>query len=145
MSVSGATPLGDLRERVIGCAIEVHRQLGPGLLESIYRDCLSIELRSAGLQVERERRVLLEYKGQPVGDNLKLDLIVENRVVIEVKAVEQIHPVHLAQVITYLKLTGIPTGLLMNFNVTSLRSGLRRLDRPDLFAKKDRPPSHRNP
>jgi GxxExxY protein len=93
-------------------------------------------LRAENLRVERERRVSLEYKGQRVTGKLKLDLLVENSVIIEVKAVERIHPVHQAQVITYLKLTGYPAGLLMNFNTTSLRAGLKRLDHPDRYVRK---------
>jgi GxxExxY protein len=124
-----------LRERVIGCGIAVHRTLGPGLLESIYRDCMLIEVRANNLRVESERRVSLTYRGERVGGKLTLDLIVEDCLVIEIKAVEHILPVHLAQVITYLKLTGCPGGLLMNFNTTSLRAGLKRLVHPDLYVK----------
>ena len=123
-----------LTERVIGCAIEVHRALGPGLLESVYRDCMLIETRLQGLKVEHERRVAIEYRGQRVPASLVLDLVIERFLVVELKTVERIHPLHLAQVITYLKLTGCPAGLLMNFNSTSLRAGLRRLDHPTLYA-----------
>jgi GxxExxY protein len=125
-----------LTERVIGCAIEVHRTLGPGLLESIYRECLAMELAMNQLSFERERHVPIDYKGQRVRGALKLDLLVEDCLVVELKTVEALHPVHLAQVMTYLKLTGHPAGLLMNFNVTSLRAGLRRLDHPDRYIKK---------
>ncbi len=128
--------LDALTEKAIGCGIEVHRTFGPGLLESIYRDCLVIELRTSGLRVQCARRVGLTYKGQPVGPHLEIDLLVEGCLIIEVKSVDRIHPVHLAQVITYLKLTGCPVGLLMNFNTTSLRAGLKRLDHPDLYAKR---------
>jgi GxxExxY protein len=124
-----------LTERVIRCAIEVHRLLGPGLLESPYRECLLFELVSTELKVERERLVPVIYKGQIVSDALKIDLLVENTVVVEVKAVESIHPLHLAQVITYLKLTGHPAGLLMNFNAITLKAGLRRLDHPDRYRR----------
>ena len=117
--------LDALTERVIGCGIEVHRTLGPGLLESVYRDCLVIELRGEGLRVQRECPVRVVYKGQPVGGNLKIDLLINDRVIVEVKTVERIHPVFQAQVMTYLKLTGCPAGLLMNFNTTSLRAGLK--------------------
>ena len=120
-----------LTEKVIGCAIEVHRTLGPGLLEGVYRECLIVELAAAQLGVQSERRVHLEYKGQPIRGELKLDLLIEGCLVVELKAVGSLLPVHLAQVITYLKLTGCPAGLLMNFNTTSLRAGLRRLDHPD--------------
>ena len=125
-----------LTERIIGCAIEVHRTLGPGLLESVYRECMMIEMSEDHLRVQRERQIPLEYKGQRITSVLKLDLLVEGCVVVELKAVERLHPVHLAQVITYLKLTGCPAGLLMNFNSTTLRAGLRRLDHPDLYVNK---------
>jgi GxxExxY protein len=125
-----------LTETVIGCAIEVHRTLGPGLLESVYRECMIIEMRGEHLCVESERHVPLEYKGQRIKGQLKLDLLVEHCVVVELKAVDHLHPVHLAQVITYLKLTGYPAGLLMNFNSTSLRAGLKRLDHPDRYVNK---------
>jgi GxxExxY protein len=136
MDGSSSDTIDLLTEKVIGCGIEVHRALGPGLLESIYRDCMAIELRAQNLRVERDRHVVVTYKGESVGGILKLDLMVEGRLVVELKAIEQIHPVHLAQVITYLKLTGCPAGLLMNFNTTSLRAGLKRLDHPDLYVKK---------
>ena len=128
-----ASLLDALKERVIGCAINVHRVFGPGLLESIYQRCMVIELRAGGLSVERERRVSLKYREQNIGPGLKIDLIVSGCLIVEVKAVERIHPVHLAQVITYLKLTGLPEGLLMNFNTTSLRAGLRLVVHPDLY------------
>jgi GxxExxY protein len=95
-----------------------------------------IEMRANGLRVERERRVSLKYREQLIPSSLTMDLVVEECVVVELKAVENIHPVHLAQVVTYLKLTGYPAGLLLNFNVTSLRAGLRRLVHPALYAKK---------
>ena len=125
-----------LTDRVIACAIAVHRELGPGLLESVYRDCLIYELTSEDLHLERERRVPIEYRGRRIRHDLKLDLLVEGAVVIEVKAVEQLHPVHQAQVITYLKLSGYPAGLLMNFNVASLRTGLKRLDHSNRYVKR---------
>ena len=124
-----------LTEKIIGCAMTVHRALGPGLLESVYRDCLIIELATEKLRTECDKPVPLSYRGQPVSD-LKLDLLVEGRVIVEVKAVSQLHPVHQAQVLTYLKLTGHPVGLLMNFNTTTLRAGLKRLVHPDLYVKK---------
>ena len=125
-----------LTERVIGCAIEVHRILGPGLLESIYRECLAMELDANRLQFVSERNVPIEYKGHRVKGALKLDLLVGGCLVVELKAVESLHPVHSAQVLTYLKLSGFPAGLLMNFNATSLRAGLRRLDHPDRYRAK---------
>ena len=130
-------PIDELTERVIGCAIEVHRLMGPGLLESIYHGCLEIELKAANLKVESKRKIRIEYKGQRANDDLTLDLLVDGRLVVEVKAVETLHSIHTAQVVTYLKLTGFPAGLLINFNTTSLRKGgLKRLDRPDLYQQK---------
>jgi len=133
MRIVLADDLEALKERVIACGIEVHRTLGPGLLESIYRDCMAIELRAAGLSVERERRVAIRYRDQTVGGSLKLDLVVDSRLVVEIKAVDRPHPVFMAQVITYLKLTGFPVGLLMNFNTTVLKAGLKVLVHPDLY------------
>lgn len=128
--------INSLADQVIGSAIEVHRHLGPGLLESIYRECLMMELHANQLRLESERFVPIEYKGRRVRGGLKLDLVVEGCLVVELKAVEALHPVHSAQVLTYLRLTGFPVGLLMNFNVTALRAGLRRLDHPDRYVKK---------
>ena len=130
------TDVEELTERIIGCAIEVHRILGPGLLESVYRECMILELRREHLRVDSERQVSLDYKGERISSGLELDLLVEGCIVVELKAVERIHPIHLAQVITYLKLTGYPAGLLMNFNATTLRAGLKRLDHPDRYVKK---------
>ena len=114
----------ELTEQIIGCSIEVHRNLGPGLLESVYRDCLIIEMRMQGLRIDSERRLAFDYKGQRISGALKLDLLVNDCVIVELKAVEYLHPVHSAQVITYLKLSGYPAGLLMNFNSTTLKAGL---------------------
>ena len=127
----------ELTEKIIGCAIEVHRILGPGLLESVYRECMMIELKLEGLRFENERNIALDYKGQRIKGALKVDLLVEGWIVVELKAVERLHSVHLAQVITYLKLTGCPAGLLMNFNSATLKAGLRRLDHPDRYVKKN--------
>lgn len=125
-----------LTETIIGCAIEVHRTLGAGLLESVYRECMIIEMTRAPLCFEQERTIRLNYKGIPINTRLRLDLVVEGLVVVELKAIECVHPIHLSQVITYLKLANCPAGLLLNFNVTSMRKGVRRLDRPDLYAQK---------
>lgn len=95
-----------------------------------------IELKSANIDLESDCRVPIEYKGQRIRGELKLDLLVEGCIVVELKAVDHMHPVYLAQVITYLKLTGCPAGLLMNFNSASLRAGLRRLDHPDVHKRK---------
>ena len=130
-----AVALDLLIETVIGCAIAVHRALGPGLLESAYRECLIIELRLAGLRVVSDHAVHIEYRGQRVPNALKVDLLVEDCLILELKAVDRIHPVHLAQVITYLRLTDCPAGLLLNFNGTTLKAGLRRLYHPDRYVK----------
>ncbi len=126
-----------LTEKIIGCAIEVHRTLGPGLLESLYQECLVIELAEQQLSFEADRCVNLEYKGRRIRHTLRLDLLVEGVVVVELKSVERLHPVHSAQVITYLKLTGCPAGLLMNFNEASLRAGLKRLHHPDRYVRRE--------
>lgn len=125
-----------LTEKIIGCAIAVHTELGPGLLESIYRDALAIELELQKLRFESERRVKVAYRGRPIAERLQIDILVEQKVIVEAKAVERLNPVHQAQVITYLKLTGCPAGLLMNFNSTVLRAGLKRLDHPDRYIQK---------
>ena len=125
--------LDAITKEIIGAAIEVHRALGPGLLESVYRACLLIELRLRSLKVEEGRKVFIEYKGHHPPGWLVLDLLVEDRIVIELKAVERLQPVHSSQVITYLKLAGLPTALLINFNTTTIKSGVRRLYRPDLY------------
>jgi GxxExxY protein len=128
--------IDQLTELVIGLAIRVHDTLGPGLLESIYRDCLVLELVANDLDVAVEHHVPVVYREQTIRDDLRIDILVDRHLVIEIKAVERLLPVHKAQVITYLKLTGCPAGLLLNFNATSLRAGLRRLDRPDLYARR---------
>lgn len=115
-----------LTERIIGCAIEVHRVLGPGLLESAYVEALSVELAEAGLRFGRQVPVPLTYKGRYLGE-YRLDLLVADAVVVEVKAVERFDPVHEAQVLTYLRLTGKRVGLLINFNRRLLREGIKRL------------------
>lgn len=132
-----ASPYFELSEKIIECAIEVHRDLGPGLLESIYQEALGVELADAGLQVKTGMRVPVVYKGRRISADLKLDLLVEDVIIVEVKAVEGYHPVHLAQLITYLKLAARPKGLLINFNTASLRrGGLRAAFHPTLYKKK---------
>jgi GxxExxY protein len=122
--------------RVIGCAIEVHRVLGAGLLESVYHECLVAELKLRGLSVETQKWLAIDYKGLHLPCGLKVDVIVERCLIVELKAVESLHPVHQAQLITYLKLTGCPAGLLVNFNEVLLKNGLRRLDHPERYASK---------
>ena len=117
----------DISGRIIGCAIEVHKALGPGLLESAYEECLFFELRGAGLKVERQKPLPVVYKEVKLEAGYRIDLLVENKVVVELKAVEALNDVHTAQVLTYLKLSGCKLGLLMNFNVVKLVDGIKRL------------------
>jgi GxxExxY protein len=123
----------DLTDAIIGCGMRVHDAFGPGLLESVYKPCLLIELQTAGYRVDTTRRIPLVYRGHDIGATFCPDIIVEDVVVVELKAVEALAPVHKTQVITYLKLTGLPVGLLMNFNVDVMKSGVRRVVRPDLY------------
>lgn len=115
-----------LTDIIIGCAIEVHRHLGPGLLESAYQECLLFELRSKGLIVQKEKPVPIVYKDIKLDHGYRIDLLVENKVVIEIKTVESFTDVHSAQVLTYLKLGNYPLGLLLNFHTTLLKNGLKR-------------------
>jgi GxxExxY protein len=117
--------INSLTERIIGCGIEVHRQLGPGLLESIYESALCVELEIAGLQYQRQVPVSVSYKNQIIGD-LRLDLVVENSVVVEIKSVDRIEPLFEAQVLTYLRVSGKRVGLLINFNSRLLKTGIQR-------------------
>ncbi|HZC24493.1 MAG TPA: GxxExxY protein [Candidatus Binatia bacterium] len=112
---------------IIGAAIEVHRHLGPGLLESAYEECLCHELHLRGLSFERQVDLPVQYKGLHLGCGYKIDLIVEQEVILELKAIETILPVHEAQLLTYLKLAGKHVGLLINFNTPILTSGIRRI------------------
>ncbi len=116
-----------LTAAVIGAAIEVHKLLGPGLLEVLYERALRHELLLRGIPFESQQPVPVNYKGQHLGDDLRLDLVVEKRLIVELKAIDQFHPIHEAQLITYLKLTGVRTGLLINFNVRLLKDGLKRI------------------
>ena len=118
--------LDQLAHDVIGAAIEVHRILGPGFLESVYEQSLCVELELRGIPFMQQYPVALLYKGHSVGDQ-RLDLLVDNRLVVELKAVSELLPVHQAQIISYLKATGCQLGLLMNFNVTILKEGVRRV------------------
>lgn len=114
-----------LTERIIGCAIAVHRELGPGLLESTYEEALCIELADAGLSYRRQLSVPATYKGRTIGE-YRIDLLVQDEVIVEIKSVEQLNPVFEAQILTYLKVTGKKTGLLFNFNTRLLKDGVRR-------------------
>jgi GxxExxY protein len=116
-----------LTEQIIGAAIQVHRELGPGLLESVYEACLCHELSLNGLKIERQKTVPISYKGIRLDAGYRLDMVVENKVIVEIKAVSELLPVHEAQLLSYLKQVGGGRGLLINFNVKLLKHGLRRL------------------
>jgi GxxExxY protein len=116
-----------LTEAIIGFAIEVHRQLGPGLLESAYEECLCYELRQGSIAYQRQIQLPVTYKSVRLDSGYRIDILVENSVILELKTVERLLPVHEAQLLTYLKLSGIHTGLLLNFNAAVLKDGLRRL------------------
>ena len=115
-----------LTEKVIGCAIEVHRILGPGLLESAYQRCMLFELRKQGLAVETEVPMPVNYKGEIMDCGYRVDILVEKSLILELKAVETILPIHQAQLLTYMKLAGIHLGLLINFHQPRLVDGLKR-------------------
>jgi GxxExxY protein len=116
----------ELTSKIIGCAIEVHKVLGPGLLESAYEECLFYELKMAGLKVERQKPVPVVYKEIKLDCGYRIDLLVEDAVIIELKTVDTFSPVHEAQTLTYLKFSHKSTGLLINFNVTMLKNGVKR-------------------
>jgi GxxExxY protein len=117
----------DGSEEVIGALIEVHRVLGPGLLESVYEKCVSHELTLRSIRYARQVHVPVLYKGIPIDCGLRLDFLVEDRLIVELKSVEQLTPVHTAQVVSYLRITGVRGALLVNFNVCHLRDGLKRV------------------
>jgi len=117
----------ELATFVIGAAIIVHRTLGPGLLESAYKECLFYELIKKGLYVEKEKPLPLIYEEIKLDCGYRLDLLVENKLIVEIKAVEALNEIHLAQVLTYLKVSGCRLGLLMNFNVLKVKDGIRRI------------------
>lgn len=119
--------LNKITETIIGCAIKVHKELGPGLLESTYQECLYYELIQAGLLSEKEKQLPLIYKEVKLDVGYRIDLLVERKVVIEIKSVETLNDVHTAQVLTYLKLSNCKIGLLINFNVVKLVDGTKRL------------------
>lgn len=125
--------LNGITEQIIGAAIEVHRVLGPGLLESAYSSCLVFELRERGFRVEQERPLPVVYKSVKLDCGYRLDLVVENLVIVEIKAVERLNSVHEAQLLSYLRLYGCKVGLLINFHVSMLKQGIRRIvnDFPD--------------
>jgi len=128
MRAAGAACKNDLLTRqVIGFAIEVHRQLGPGLLESAYEECLCFELDQAGVAFRRQVALPVIYKSVRLDCGYRLDLVIKDQVILELKTVERLLPIHEAQMLTYMKLSGIRTGLLLNFNSAALKDGIRRL------------------
>jgi GxxExxY protein len=126
-AMRGAAEVNKVTEAIIGAGIEVHRRLGPGLLESAYRACLAEELRVRAIRVERERPVPVFYRGLKLECAYRLDLLVDDLVIVEIKAIEQVLPVHKAQLLSYLRLSGHPVGLLINFHVTALSRGIHRV------------------
>ena len=119
--------INDLTQIILDCSYRVHSALGPGLLESTYEECLFYELNLNGLKVEKQKSLPLVYKDIKLNVGYRLDLLVENQVIVEIKAVENLNEVHTAQVLTYLKLSECKIGLLLNFNVKSLKYGIKRL------------------
>jgi GxxExxY protein len=116
----------NLSRRVIGCAIEVHKILGAGLLESTYEKCLEHELNLAGLSYTVQQLLPVNYKGVELDCGYRLDLVVENKLIVELKSVEKLQKIHEAQILTYMKLTGLNVGLLINFNESLLKNGIKR-------------------
>ncbi len=116
----------DLSNKVIGCAIEVHKNLGPGLLENTYKQCLAFELRNNDISHEIEKELPVIYKGIEIPCGYRIDLLIENKFIVELKSVSELNPVHEAQILTYMKLADIKTGLLINFNVRKLKDGIKR-------------------
>lgn len=119
--------INKLSSKIIGAAIEVHRNLGPGLLESAYEECLCFEMSLGGLLFERQKPLPVVYKGNKLDCGYRLDTVVENAIIIELKACEKIEPIHRAQLLTYLKLSGLNLGLLLNFNTPVMRDGIVRI------------------
>ena len=117
----------EIANKVIGTAIDVHKALGPGLLESAYKECLYYKIAQSGLLVEKEKPMPLIFEDVKLDCGYRIDLIVENRLVIEIKSVDALHDVHLAQILTYLKLGNFKLGLLINFNVSLLKNGIKRV------------------
>ena len=125
--------LNEVSGKVIGLCIEIHRELGPGLLESAYEECLAYELTKAGLRFERQRALPVRYKEVQLDCGYRLDFVVEGELIVELKAVTELHLIHEAQLLTYLKLDNKSLGLLINFNVPTLKQGVRRVACGDLF------------
>jgi GxxExxY protein len=119
--------INELTGEVIGAAIEVHKTLGPGLLESAYEECLCRDLELRNISFERQKELPIEYKGVKLDSGYRLDIVVADKLLLELKACENLEPIHEAQLLTYLKLTGIKIGLLINFHIPSLKDGIKRI------------------
>jgi len=117
----------ELSNQVIGCALEVHRNLGPGLLESTYEQCLAHELKTVGIQFKLQHPLPVEYKNIRLDCGYRIDVLIEDRIIVELKSVDKVLPIHQAQLLTYMKLAGISIGLLINFNVKYLKDGIKRM------------------
>ena len=117
----------ELSNQVIGCALEVHRNLGPGLLESTYEQCLAYEMKAAGIAFKLQHALPVEYKNIKLDCGYRIDMLVDNSIIIELKSVDKILPIHQAQLLTYMKLADISIGLLINFNVKYLKDGIKRM------------------
>lgn len=118
--------INDITYKIIGCAYEVHKILGPGLLESTYETCLCYELEKQGLKFEKQKELMINYKGATLNNGYRIDILVEDSIVLELKSVENLLPIHTAQILTYLKLSEHNLGLPINFNVTNLQNGIHR-------------------
>ena len=116
-----------LSNQIIGCAIEVHKNLGPGLLESTYEQCLAYELKRSNISFKLQHNLPVEYKGIKLDCGYRIDILIDNRVIVELKSVDNILPIHQAQLLTYMKLSGVGIGLLMNFNVKYMKNGIKRM------------------
>lgn len=117
----------DITYKIIGCAYNVHSELGPGLLESTYEVCLEHELIKEGLKVERQKALPVDYDGVKLDAGYRIDLLIENKIILELKSVDEIAPIHKAQLMTYLKLSDLKLGLLLNFNVQDMKKGINRI------------------
>ena len=117
----------ELSNKIIGCAIDVHTALGPGLLESAYKECLYYKISKSGLEVQKEKPMPLVYEEVKLECGYRIDLLIENKLVIEIKSVDALNDIHLAQTLTYMKLGNYKLGLLINFNVTKLKNGIKRV------------------
>jgi len=127
MRIYTVEQLNELSHRIIGAAMEVHKTLGPGLLEVVYEDCLIVELQQRGIKVQRQVERPIIYKGTEVGHPLRIDMLVEDCIIVELKTVSELLDLHTAQLLSYLKLSSLKLGLLINFNSVLLQDGLRRV------------------